>query len=169
MGYPNGGGHPNGGRKKTGYCARILAAAREARDALPACCTAPNFVYIAVCEVGLAKIGKSTKESMQRLDEVQAGCPVPLDIVALGRNGNHAERLLHARFAQFRRHGEWFDLEPVLQWLSMRPSDQCLGCYEISLKIARDRAQLVRSIKYNAVTPYAERELLAKFSLLESP
>ncbi|MFJ8028453.1 GIY-YIG nuclease family protein [Streptomyces sp. NPDC096311] len=62
----------------------------------------------------LVKIGW-TDNPERRLRHLQTGSPVPLELLALFEGGHIAEAELHRRFADKRRHGEWFDLgsDPV--------------------------------------------------------
>ncbi|MEU9438370.1 GIY-YIG nuclease family protein [Streptomyces sp. NPDC048252] len=59
----------------------------------------------------LVKIGW-TDNPKRRLRNLQTGSPVPLRLLALFEGGNTVEAELHRRFADKRRHGEWFDLGP---------------------------------------------------------
>ncbi|MER7692630.1 GIY-YIG nuclease family protein [Streptomyces sp. NPDC097610] len=62
----------------------------------------------------LVKIGW-TDNPERRLRHLQTGSPVPLELLALFEGGHIVEAELHRRFADKRRHGEWFDLgsDPV--------------------------------------------------------
>ncbi|MGA5873932.1 GIY-YIG nuclease family protein [Streptomyces cinereoruber] len=62
-------------------------------------------------ESPLVKIGW-TDNPERRLRNLQTGSPVPLTVLALFEGGAIVERELHHRFADKRRHGEWFDLGP---------------------------------------------------------
>lgn len=57
----------------------------------------------------LVKIGW-TDNPKRRLRNLQTGSPVPLQLLALFEGGSIVEAELHRRFADRRRHGEWFDL-----------------------------------------------------------
>ncbi|MCY0921148.1 GIY-YIG nuclease family protein [Streptomyces sp. H27-G5] len=59
----------------------------------------------------LVKIGW-TGNPEQRLRNLQTGSPVPLQLLAVFEGGAIVEAELHRRFADKRRHGEWFDLGP---------------------------------------------------------
>ncbi|WP_327259821.1 MULTISPECIES: GIY-YIG nuclease family protein [unclassified Streptomyces] len=59
----------------------------------------------------LVKIGW-TDNPERRLRHLQTGSPVPLRLLAIFEGGNIVEAELHRRFADKRRHGEWFDLGP---------------------------------------------------------
>ncbi|WP_435191318.1 GIY-YIG nuclease family protein [Streptomyces sp. bgisy126] len=65
-------------------------------------------------ESPLVKIGWSDNPE-RRLRHLQTGSPVPLQLLALFEGGAVMEAALHRRFADKRRHGEWFDLgsDPV--------------------------------------------------------
>jgi hypothetical protein len=77
--------------------------------------TSDGFVYFvqATSRVGPIKIGKA-EEPLSRLAELQQGSPIELCILATTAGGLKLERALHARFAEFRIHGEWFQPAPVL-------------------------------------------------------
>ncbi|WP_256123215.1 GIY-YIG nuclease family protein [Streptomyces sp. EN16] len=59
----------------------------------------------------LVKIGW-TDNPKRRLRHLQTGSPVPLEFLAVFEGGHIVEGELHRRFADRRRHGEWFDLGP---------------------------------------------------------
>lgn len=59
----------------------------------------------------LVKIG-CTDNPERRLRHLQTGSPLPLQLLALFEGGFLVEAALHRRFADKRRHGEWFDLGP---------------------------------------------------------
>jgi hypothetical protein len=70
---------------------------------------------VAAWSTGLVKIGQTTNWD-KRWRSLCAGSPVPLELVAL-LSGLALEKTLHRLFAQHRRHFEWFDAAPVLEWL----------------------------------------------------
>jgi hypothetical protein len=72
----------------------------------------PCTYVIAADSVGLAKIGRS-KKFAKRLENLVAGSPVTLRLIARFRD-YHLEERLHERFAKWRRHAEWFELAPVV-------------------------------------------------------
>ena len=45
---------------------------------------------------------------------MQAGCPIPLEIVGSFPQRGIDERLMHERLEPYRAHGEWFDIPPAL-------------------------------------------------------
>ncbi|MEU2415144.1 GIY-YIG nuclease family protein [Streptomyces sp. NPDC013099] len=59
----------------------------------------------------LVKIG-CTDNPERRLRHLQTGSPLPLQLLALFEGGYLVEAELHRRFADKRRHGEWFGLGP---------------------------------------------------------
>jgi hypothetical protein len=62
---------------------------------------------------GRVKIGW-TSDLRGRLSALQSASPVPLRVLASLRASRHMELELHDRFAEFRLHGEWFELaDPV--------------------------------------------------------
>jgi hypothetical protein len=71
-------------------------------------------VYIVYCEHAgdrWYKIGISG-DFEARLPAIQTGCPLPISVLLVGEvtGARNVERLLHARFAEFRVSGEWFAL-----------------------------------------------------------
>lgn len=72
----------------------------------------PEHVYlIGSPDSPLVKIGWSDNPE-RRLRDLQAGSPVPLQLLAVFDGGHVIEAELHCRFADRRMHGEWFDLGP---------------------------------------------------------
>lgn len=62
---------------------------------------------------GRIKVGKS--ETIQtRLSELSRGSPFRLQLVGTMPGGFRQERIVHAKFAEYRTHGEWFDPGPRL-------------------------------------------------------
>ena len=71
--------------------------------------SANGFVYfIQSFGQGLIKIG-SSDDPRNRLSVLQCGSPVALHLVGVIDGGEARERELHRRFAEERRHGEWFE------------------------------------------------------------
>jgi hypothetical protein len=73
----------------------------------------PSYVYFIGGDVGCIKIGTSTIPE-QRLKTLHHSSPVPLRILALVEGDRWVEKDYHDRFAEHRRHGEWFDRAPEL-------------------------------------------------------
>jgi hypothetical protein len=71
-----------------------------------------GFVY-AVHAVGTdrIKIGYSV-DPEQRLNKLQTGSPIELELVAKWKGTDQDERELHRILAEFRAQGEWFRLSP---------------------------------------------------------
>jgi hypothetical protein len=57
----------------------------------------------------LVKVGTTTS-LRRRIGAIQACCPIPLTLALVLEGGAEEERVIHARFDAFRRHGEWFAL-----------------------------------------------------------
>lgn len=71
--------------------------------------------FVGVPTLGnVVKIGQ-TKFMNSRLDGIRTGCPYPPEVLATVRADGMLERELHAHFAEYRIHLEWFRLEPPLQ------------------------------------------------------
>ena len=73
-----------------------------------------ELVYFIGAETGPIKIGITTYPKL-RLEHLQTGSPVPLQIHALVRGGRSLERAYHEYFDRWRLHGEWFDRSPDLE------------------------------------------------------
>lgn len=95
--------------------------------------TAESIVYfIRGTESGRIKIGTTTGWAKARLDALQIGSPEPLEWLCNLPGGRDAERALHAEFAAYRLHGEWF-----------APNPKLLGL----ISAAQKRAAVVRAIR----------------------
>lgn len=69
-----------------------------------------QFVYaisVAGDNTAVVKFGFSNGPS-GRLNTLQVGSPVKLEIVAYGHGLRHHEKMIHRRLASDRSHGEWF-------------------------------------------------------------
>lgn len=76
----------------------------------------PQHVY-AIRGAGLVKIGRAVAPEL-RLDALQSGSPVMLELVGYVAGGHKHERELHDRFREYRSHGEWFREEgEVSEWV----------------------------------------------------
>jgi hypothetical protein len=68
-----------------------------------------GVVYFIQAESGgLIKIGK-TANLRQRFKAIQSNCPQKLRILAIVSQDTYTEVELHVRFAEYRKHGEWFE------------------------------------------------------------
>jgi hypothetical protein len=75
-----------------------------------------GYVYfITTAEAERVKIGFTRNQPRTRLRELQTGSPFELCIIATERGTEQDERELHARFADCRLHGEWFELTEELR------------------------------------------------------
>jgi hypothetical protein len=79
-----------------------------ALDELRAKADTIGVCYFVGGDLGLIKIGKA-KDPVSRLAQISTHSPIPVRIFALAPGGETAERAYHRQFAEFRRHGEWFD------------------------------------------------------------
>lgn len=61
----------------------------------------------------MVKIGIASKVS-SRLAALQIGSPVKLILLATVAGGKSLESKLHARFGEYRSHGEWFYFSPAI-------------------------------------------------------
>lgn len=62
---------------------------------------------------GLIKIGRA-RDVAARLATLQTGCPEPLQVVGIIREGGRFEAQIHNHFHMLRVRGEWFDDAPDL-------------------------------------------------------
>lgn len=67
-----------------------------------------GFVYF-LRTGNTVKIGFTTNPK-GRLKNIKTACPEPPRIVKILKGGVKLERATHERFAEYRMHGEWFDL-----------------------------------------------------------
>ena len=73
------------------------------------------MIYFALArELNALKIGV-TNDIWRRLDLLQTGCPVKLEMIAAEDGGKDREAELHQQFMLLRRRGEWFDYAPTLR------------------------------------------------------
>jgi len=113
-------------QSKSDLCSRIAEASEYAMAILPGCCSRGCYVYL-VEGGGLIKIG-FTEDPTSRMRDLQAGSPVSLRLLALGRGDGNIERLFHSTFSTSRRHGEWFAAATVLRWMRQQSEDRCVSC-----------------------------------------
>lgn len=74
-------------------------------------------VYFIRCHDAI-KIGMTRRHPMDRLYDLQAGCPYDLELVAwLDNCFCRFEPLLHKFFRAYRIHREWFKSDPVLTFI----------------------------------------------------
>lgn len=66
---------------------------------------------------GMIKIGIS-KDPERRIAELGRSSPLPLSILAIIPGGRNREKSLHERFAEHRKHGEWFtECQDILDYI----------------------------------------------------
>lgn len=75
--------------------------------------------FLAAPQVGRVKIGYSDAPE-RRIQEIRLMCPVPVELIAVVGGSYKDEAALHRRFADLRRHGEWFDDVPEIRAEMMR-------------------------------------------------
>ncbi len=76
----------------------------------------PGRVYfLATRDRKLVKIGKTRSPETTRRAKLAGQSPVPLDLIAEIDGYTRVEKRIHAQFAQYREHGEWFRYEGALQ------------------------------------------------------
>ena len=71
----------------------------------------PVYFIRPVGAAGPVKIGYSS-DVAQRLESLQGGSPLPLEIVAIIERPQCYESALHWRLSESRIHGEWFRPDP---------------------------------------------------------
>lgn len=75
---------------------------------------------------GLYKIGRTIGDPASRIQTMQTGSPVPLELVMVLPHVRW-EDVLHHHYREQRRQGEWFELGPsdlddLARWVSTRPN-----------------------------------------------
>lgn len=75
---------------------------------------APVVYFIQSGDAGPIKIGFTSGCPLDRMANLQTGCPDELRLVAHARGTADDERELHKRFAHLRLRGEWFQAKPEL-------------------------------------------------------
>jgi repressor LexA len=70
--------------------------------------TTPSFIYLIEAENGLIKVGRAITPG-DRVKAVRTHSPILARLIAQWPGGEAEEAALHVEFAEFRRHGEWFD------------------------------------------------------------
>ena len=70
--------------------------------------------FIADMEIPAVKIGYTAQPVAQRLFQLQAASPHKLALLAAFPGEKSDERKLHAAYAQYRIHREWFRMEGLL-------------------------------------------------------
>lgn len=85
--------------------------------------------YIGCPETLRIKIGFTRGNPYSRLDTLQTGSPTQLTMIAMHSDDMETERDLHAKFADYRLHGEWFLMSEeifahlgMIVWLQARQS-----------------------------------------------
>lgn len=97
------------------------------REGVP---TAPHayYVYFIYC-AGRVKIGRAM-DVKARLKNIAVGSPFRPTVLLAVSGSLSAEKVLHARFAQDRTHGEWFRLSDHLRrYLIPRMSADAVGAF----------------------------------------
>jgi hypothetical protein len=99
-----------------------------------------SVVYFIGAYRGLIKIGVA-RDVRARLRTLQTGSGVPLTLLTAVPGSFALERHYHARFAAYRRHGEWFERHPTLLAEIRRLKKLDLPPYE-SVTLVREKAKL---------------------------
>jgi antibiotic biosynthesis monooxygenase (ABM) superfamily enzyme len=77
-----------------------------------------GIVYLLRCPLnGRVKIGFTASSLAARIAKIERQCPVEIELAAAVYADAGYEFELHARFADQRRNGEWFDASPELDAL----------------------------------------------------
>lgn len=76
--------------------------------------SAKTYVYFAqVRDGGPVKIGCS-RGPLDRIKDLQAWCPLPLDFICMVEGDAHDEFAIHEHLRDFRMHSEWFEPSKAL-------------------------------------------------------
>ena len=73
---------------------------------------ATPYVYVIAApeiSLGRVKIGHTNNHPSERLAQLQTGSPTQLRLAYFTEGNQATERILHAYFAAYRVHGEWFE------------------------------------------------------------
>jgi hypothetical protein len=90
---------------------RALPEPPQARFSRNSICDTTKCSLYFLAGAGLIKIGITTNLT-SRIRAIRNSSPVPIEVLAIIRNaGNVEEGFMHGRFADLRRHGEWFEDE----------------------------------------------------------
>lgn len=74
------------------------------------------MIYFIACPAANAvKIGITSGRVYERMNLLQVGCPLPLEMLAAFEGSKADEVALHLRFANLRIRGEWFHLTAELR------------------------------------------------------
>jgi len=96
---------------------------------------------------GPIKIGRAT-DVERRVADLQRYSPLPLHVLAVAEGGSALETRLHQRFANTRKHGEWFE-----------PSESIMAVIS-EYAAAGDAPQNNKVVQLNMRAPESSRDLL---------
>ena len=101
------------------------------------------------------KIGLTKRDFNKRLKELQTGCPFELKpkLLISTNRPELLEKLLHAKFSQSRRLGEWFSLTPAEQTLLFPHTATKAYCD------FNEQGQVIRSSPHFLLTPRSSSPL----------
>lgn len=60
------------------------------------------------------KIGFTKGDVYERIAKLQTGCPLTLQLIATGPGGRFMERGIHQLLKNYKAHGEWFHMHPLV-------------------------------------------------------
>jgi hypothetical protein len=103
-----------------------------------------QFVYlIASSDSSLVKIG-TAQDVAARLRTLQNSSPTPLQVLWQTEGGRRLEAGLHEQFAEYRQHGEWFNLQGLdAVGMVSAAADQLAA--NVAVRDARKRPAYLRS------------------------
>src|SRR5258708_6780159 len=70
-----------------------------------------SIYFIQVCNLGPIKIGYTKARPLDRMEELQCGCPWSLRLMGAVNGSKFDEARLHDKFAPFKMMREWFSAD----------------------------------------------------------
>ncbi len=85
-------------------------------------------------KLNVVKIGYTEKDVLTRLAQLKTGNSEPLVVVTTIEGDINVEKSLHAKFAKYRKQGEWFNLsEEIIKFINKTHTD----CKEITVDVPK--------------------------------
>ena len=74
------------------------------------------MVYFIRVPDGPVKVGYTNRNVKERLKELQAASPYPLELIGTIAGGQQSEQCVHRMFSGWRSQGgrEWYDADPIV-------------------------------------------------------
>ncbi|WP_329103269.1 GIY-YIG nuclease family protein [Streptomyces sp. NBC_01439] len=114
--------------------------------------TATSVYVIAMDGSQLVKIGYTAGNPVQRMAGLQTGLPVALSLLWHREGSRALESALHARFAEHRVRGEWFDLSPLGD--PVKQVEQAVAAIEAAASADDEPWPVTMWVPYDGDLPY---------------